>query len=92
MHKGQWEDVNLQSFLEAKTSTTAVHLQKFSVKGLARIPFSEAIKGEFKDASVGTQLSPTWSTHWFKVEIAVPEDFKDQKVCTIFDLTGLFDL
>jgi alpha-mannosidase len=57
-----------------------IKLQKYSVPGLQRISFQEAMKGDYKDAKVGCEMSPTWATFWFRLEITIPQDFKNEKV------------
>jgi alpha-mannosidase len=49
-----------------------VKLAVYSVPGLARPPFQEAIAHEFLPTRVGESFGPSWSTHWFKVQITVP--------------------
>ncbi|KAJ3367788.1 Alpha-mannosidase 2C1 [Kappamyces sp. JEL0680] len=82
---GQFADVTLASFLKALVSQESVKLAKYSVPGLERISFSEAMKGNYLDTSVGVSLGPTWSTHWFRVDITVPASFAGQRVTLIFD-------
>ncbi|KAJ3000836.1 Alpha-mannosidase 2C1 [Globomyces sp. JEL0801] len=81
----QFFDVNLQSFLIKQTSEVAVKLAKYSVPGLERIPFNKAMLGNYEPVKVGVQMSPTWSTHWFKVEIVVPTSMKGENVTLLFD-------
>ncbi|KAI8901520.1 glycosyl hydrolases family 38 N-terminal domain-containing protein [Globomyces pollinis-pini] len=81
----QFFDVNLQSFLIKQTSEVAVKLAKYSVPGLERIPFNKAMLGNYEPVKVGVQMSPTWSTHWFKVEIVVPTSMKGENVMLLFD-------
>lgn len=44
-----------------------------------RITFAEAMKGDFKPISVGEKVGPGWSTHWFKVTMNVPAEWKDKE-------------
>ena len=83
--EGQFADVNLQSFLKTKVSKDTIKLSKYSVPDLARISFKEAMKGNFEPASVGVRYGPTWSTHWFKLEIMMPSEFAGQRVALLFD-------
>jgi alpha-mannosidase len=50
-----------------------------------RIPYAEAVKGEYGPAQVGDQFGPFWSTHWFKVEIQVPTDWAGREVHFLWD-------
>src|SRR5436853_1944874 len=43
-----------------------------------RIPFDEALRGEYRAAQVGEQFGPVWSTHWFRVDISIPDDWRGQ--------------
>ncbi|KAJ3274938.1 Alpha-mannosidase 2C1 [Terramyces sp. JEL0728] len=77
-------DVNLQSFLE-EIVDESVGITKFAVPNLQRIPFAQAMKGEYVPAKVGDLITPTWSTHWFKLEITIPKSMENRKVYLIFD-------
>jgi alpha-mannosidase len=50
-----------------------------------RIPFAEAMKGEFRPAQVGEKFGPAWSTHWFKVDIDVPAAWRGKEVHLLWD-------
>ena len=50
-----------------------------------RIPYSEAMKGEYIPAQVGQQLAPFWSTHWFRVEITIPSAWEGKEVHLLWD-------
>ena len=51
-----------------------------------RIPLSEALKvAKFRPASVGEKFGPAWSTHWFRVEIAVPKAWRGQEAHLLWD-------
>lgn len=51
-----------------------VDLSVFTAPG--RIPYSHAVKGRYRRASIGEKFGPLWSTHWFKVGIRIPSDWK----------------
>jgi alpha-mannosidase len=40
---------------------------------------------EWKPASIGQSFGPSWSTHWFKVNIVIPNDFAGEEVHFIWD-------
>ncbi|KAJ3111536.1 Glycoside hydrolase, 38 vacuolar alpha mannosidase [Phlyctochytrium bullatum] len=82
---GQFSDVNLRSALWKKKTTQNIALTVYSVPDLKRIPFSEAIKGEFRPAKVGDSFGPGWATHWFKVTLTVPADYAGEQVIFNFD-------
>ncbi|KAG9297720.1 hypothetical protein G9A89_011235 [Geosiphon pyriformis] len=75
-------DVNLNSTLykERSNHLDYVKLEVYSVPGLQRIPFEEAVRQEFTPTSVGTSFGPSWSTHWFHVFVNVPEFWRDEEV------------
>ena len=50
-----------------------------------RIPYSEAIKGEYKPTQVGEVFGPPWSTHWFKVTAKIPKDWEGCEVHLLWD-------
>ncbi|KAI9003260.1 alpha-mannosidase 2C1-like protein [Gaertneriomyces semiglobifer] len=85
IQQGQFEDVNLRSALVSERSEGAVSLSVYSVPDGKRIPFAEAIKGDYQPARVGQSFGPTWSTHWFKVTIGIPSSFAGKEVQLIFD-------
>lgn len=62
-------------------STVADHpnivLQVYSPPDLSRPTFEEATSCEFTSTSKGKSFGPSWSTHWFKVYITVPEHMRD---------------
>ncbi|XP_015750307.1 PREDICTED: alpha-mannosidase 2C1-like, partial [Acropora digitifera] len=45
-----------------------------------RIRYNEAIRGKFVETQVGLSFGPTWSTHWFKVDFHVPEEWRGEEV------------
>ncbi|KAJ3407717.1 Glycoside hydrolase, 38 vacuolar alpha mannosidase [Chytridiales sp. JEL 0842] len=70
VQSGQFEDVNFRSLLwKARTSET-VKLQVFAVPDLKRIPFDEAIKGDFKPA---------------QITVDVPKEFAGEEIIFNFD-------
>lgn len=42
--------------------------------------FRQMLTQSFTPIKVGESFGPTWSTHWFKIEIAIPEAWKGQPV------------
>ncbi|KAI9835170.1 MAG: hypothetical protein M1819_002540 [Sarea resinae] len=78
---GQYEKQNLQSVMYEGRATGEdnVKLSVYSVPDLARPPFKDAVSHEFKPTKVGESFGPSWSTHWFKVQLRVPSDLKDKE-------------
>ncbi|KNC99430.1 uncharacterized protein SPPG_05671 [Spizellomyces punctatus DAOM BR117] len=85
LQNGQFSDVNLHATLVKERNQEAVNLQVFSVPNGRRIPFADAIQGSYQPTQVGESFGPTWSTHWFKVTITIPESYAGQAVVFIFD-------
>lgn len=61
--------------LDRESDPEYVNLSVYSVLDLERPLFDEAIKGEFKPTHKGASFGPSWSTHWFKIVLTVPERF-----------------
>ncbi|OLN89760.1 Alpha-mannosidase 2, partial [Colletotrichum chlorophyti] len=87
---GQWEKVNLLSFshgvdrmmhLAVRSERPHLKLSVWSSPGLTRPAFSEAIieDNDYRPARVGESFGPSWSTHWFRVQIVVPEDMRQME-------------
>ncbi len=65
---------------EGRTSGEGhVKLSVYSVPDLARPTFEEATSQEFKPTKVGESFGPSWSTHWFKVQLTVPQDLRKKE-------------
>jgi alpha-mannosidase len=47
---------------------------------LDRVTFAQAIKGTYRPISLGCQLGPVWSTHWFKLNITIPSAWRHEEV------------
>src|SRR5260221_1034099 len=50
-----------------------------------RIPYAEAVKGSYRPAKIGTHYGPGWSTHWFRVDYAIPKEWRGEEVLLHFD-------
>lgn len=46
----------------------------------SRISFNEAMRGDYRLCEIGEHFGPLWSTHWFKIEIQIPENWRGQEV------------
>ncbi|KAF1349277.1 hypothetical protein EJ07DRAFT_140463 [Lizonia empirigonia] len=75
---GQYREQSLISKLdEARvkgTDTTHVKLSVYSPPDQSRPLFKEATSHKFTPTNVGASFGPSWSTHWFKVQLTVPKD------------------
>ncbi len=49
-----------------------VKLSVYSVPDLARPSFKEATSKTFKPTHVGESFGPSWSTHWFRIQLKIP--------------------
>ncbi|KZF25892.1 glycoside hydrolase family 38 protein [Xylona heveae TC161] len=78
---GQYGGQSLLSVLyEGRASgDDFVKLSVYSVPNLERPPFKEAVSHEFKPTRVGESFGPSWSTHWFKIELQVPSDLQHKE-------------
>lgn len=45
-----------------------------------RVPYQQAVKGKFAKTETGQSFGPTWSTHWFQLEIEIPDNMKGEEV------------
>ncbi|KAI1082870.1 glycoside hydrolase family 38 protein [Whalleya microplaca] len=79
--KGQFDQRNLLAMMNEGVASgpPSVQLWTWPAPGLSRPTFEEAMKGEFKPASVYQFFGPSWATHWFKVVLRVPADLKDKE-------------
>lgn len=57
-----------------------VRLWTWPAPDLERPTFADAVKNEFKKTSVGASFGPSWSTHWFRVELTVPEELRKKEL------------
>ena len=56
-----------------------VKLSVYSVPDLARPTFQKATSHEFKPTKTGEWFGPSWSTHWFKIQLKVPSELQKKK-------------
>lgn len=79
---GQWEKVNLRAMMNEAHASGEPHVQLsvWDAPGLTRPTFKDAVSHEFKKTKVGEWFGPSWSTHWFKVVIKVPEELQDKRL------------
>ncbi|KAJ5692611.1 hypothetical protein N7462_002034 [Penicillium macrosclerotiorum] len=73
---GQYESQNLVAkFHEAVNSDEDhVKLSVYSVPDLQRPSFEDATSHEFQPTHIGQSFGPSWSTHWFRIQLTVPEE------------------
>lgn len=51
-----------------------VKLSVWDAPGQTRPTFKDATSHEFKPTTVGQAFGPSWTTHWFKVQLTVPSN------------------
>ncbi|KAJ1552072.1 hypothetical protein HK405_012781, partial [Cladochytrium tenue] len=85
IQSGQFDDVNMRTFLWKARRSDTVRLSVYAVPDLKRIPFNEAMKGKYEETRVGERFGPSWATFWFKVEVTIPEDWDGEYVLFNFD-------
>lgn len=56
-----------------------VKLSVYDVPDLKRPLFKEATSHDFRPTKVGESFGPSWSTHWFKVQLTVPPDLSKKE-------------
>lgn len=78
---GQYEGENLVAMMYEGIASGAPHVQlwTWAAPELSRPTFKEAMKGEYKPTRTGESFGPSWSTHWFKVVLKVPDDLLDKE-------------
>ncbi|KAJ8314849.1 hypothetical protein KUTeg_006999 [Tegillarca granosa] len=45
-----------------------------------RISYKEAQNGDYKPFKLGMSFGPTWSTHWFRLDIEIPDSWEGEEV------------
>ncbi|KAL5001199.1 glycosyl hydrolases family 38 N-terminal domain-containing protein [Aspergillus recurvatus] len=78
---GQYQSQNLLGKLFEATNSDEDHvkLSVYSVPDLRRPSFEEATSNEFQPTHIGASFGPSWSTHWFRIRLTIPEDMRDKE-------------
>ncbi|KAL5116289.1 Glycoside hydrolase, 38 vacuolar alpha mannosidase [Pleosporales sp. CAS-2024a] len=85
---GQYREQGIIGKLREATASGSewVKLSVYSPPNLSRPLFKEATSHEFKPTKVGESFGPSWSTHWFKVQLTVPKDMvKKERLEFVWD-------
>lgn len=79
---GQYEKQNLSAMMFEGVAKGDPHvkLSVWDAPDLSRPTFKEAVSNEFKHTQVGSWFGPSWSTHWFKVVLAVPSELRGKEI------------
>ncbi|KAK3341552.1 glycoside hydrolase family 38 protein [Lasiosphaeria hispida] len=80
--RGQWEHNNLLAMMNEGVASGEPHVQLsvWDAPGQSRPTFDDAVSHEFKKTLVGSSFGPSWSTHWFKAVLKVPEELRDKRL------------
>lgn len=68
------EELHRRLYGENRVIPVSVHPAR------GRIPFSEAVRGEYRPTQEGEKFGPRWATFWFKLEVAIPPEWRGQEV------------
>lgn len=85
---GHFENVNLSSVLfhHKLDGPENVKLKVWSAPGLSKPSFDEAMKQDFKPAKKGDRFGPSWTNHWWTVQLTIPPEWsKYERVQLEFD-------
>ena len=70
----------ISKYFEATNSDeNHVKLSVYSVPDLQRPPFHEAVSHDFVPTHIGASFGPSWSTHWFRINLTIPENILDKE-------------
>lgn len=84
----EYKDTSILTVLEKEhaNSLENIKLGVYHVPDLKRPLFKSVMKdAKFEPAKIGDKFGPSWSTHWFKVEIKVPAAWSDEPVVFKWD-------
>ncbi|PVU91602.1 hypothetical protein BB559_004057 [Furculomyces boomerangus] len=87
IHSGNWDSLGIRSAFWKKNvdGEGVIGIKVWSPPGLERPTFEKAMKQEFRPTTVGESFGPSWSTHWFKLEVTIPMDYDGEEVYLEFD-------
>ncbi|KAI8577611.1 hypothetical protein K450DRAFT_212480 [Umbelopsis ramanniana AG] len=80
---GQFESMGLSSQLwkHRRGGDPTVTVAVYSVPELKRISFKDAISHVFHPTTPGKEnFGPSWSTHWFRIHVIIPEEMEGERV------------
>jgi alpha-mannosidase len=73
----------LEHFAKYLTSLLYSARQPLQLEAYAtaeRITYAQAIEGDYQPVQMWERLGPHWSTHWFRLNITIPEGWHGQEV------------
>ncbi|KAK5939733.1 Glycoside hydrolase, 38 vacuolar alpha mannosidase [Knufia obscura] len=73
--QGQYREQSLLAKLYHSTTNDDKYIKKsvYSPPNLTRPTFEEATSNKFKECHLGDKFGPSWSTHWFKIQLTIPK-------------------
>ncbi|KAF3923173.1 Alpha-mannosidase [Dactylellina cionopaga] len=77
---GQYQGQSLPDMYDAdrEANPKYIKLEVWSAPNLTRPTFDEAVKAKYRPSKKGEWFGPSWSTHWFRVHLTVPERMRDK--------------
>lgn len=73
---GMFSDVNLRHDMYLGRDSSCVQLEVYNVPpGSPHPTYDDVIHQQFVPCQVGDAFGPSWSTHWFKVTMKVPDQW-----------------
>lgn len=79
---GQYEHQNLRAMMKEDSVSGEPHVQLWvwHAPGQTRPSFEEAVSNQFVKTNVGEWFGPSWTTHWFRVVLKVPEHLQNKRL------------
>ncbi len=79
---GQYQGKTLLAMMNEGVASGEPHvkLSVWDAPGQSRPTFEQATSHAFRKTFVGEFFGPSWSTHWFKVILTVPEELREKEV------------
>ncbi|KAK6531971.1 Glycoside hydrolase, 38 vacuolar alpha mannosidase [Orbilia ellipsospora] len=77
---GQYVMQNLPLMYDAdrESGPDNVKIEVWSAPNMDRPTFAEAVKANYRPSKKGEWFGPSWSTHWFRLHLTVPERMRDK--------------
>ena len=85
--EGEYKNINLPNFYnyESVSNTTNVKLDVYSVPDLKRPLFKDVIPvAKWRPTEKGESFGPSWSTHWFRIQVKIPDHWNKAKEPILF--------
>ena len=88
---GHFASVNLSTLLYAHRLDDEKHVQLsvWSAPARSKPSFEEAKRQEYRPAKKGEQFGPSWTNHWFRVQLNIPKELREYETIQLeFDCSG----